>query len=53
MQTLTDEDLRSSARTRWPFQDKPFAEVLAWLNIELTKNAAELGYAGFLYAVRH
>ncbi len=53
VETLTDEDLRSSARTRWPFQDKPFAEVLAWLNIELTKNAAELGYARFLHAVRH
>lgn len=49
---LTDEDLRDSARTRWPFQDKPFADVVAWLNIELTKNAAELGYARFLYGVR-
>lgn len=24
----------------------------AWVNVELTKNAAEIGYARFLYAVR-
>jgi hypothetical protein len=49
---LTDEDLRSTARTRWPFQDRPFGDVVAWANVELTKSAAELGYARFLYAVR-
>jgi hypothetical protein len=49
---LTEEDLQSTARTRWPFQDKPFADVVAWANIELTKNASEIGYARFLYAVR-
>jgi hypothetical protein len=26
--------------------------VIAWVNVELTKNAAEIGYARFLYAVR-
>jgi hypothetical protein len=26
--------------------------VIAWANIELTKNAAEIGYARFLHAVR-
>jgi hypothetical protein len=26
--------------------------VIAWANVELTKNAAEIGYARFLYAVR-
>ena len=50
--SLTDEDLRSAARTRWPFQDRPFADVVAWANVELTKNAAEIGYARFLYGVR-
>ncbi|WP_317987833.1 hypothetical protein [Hyalangium gracile] len=39
-------------RTRWPFQDRPFGDVVAWANMELTKNASELGYARFLYAVR-
>jgi hypothetical protein len=33
-------------------EDRPFGDVLAWVNLELTKNAAEIGYARFLYAVR-
>ncbi len=48
---VTDADLRSTQRTRWPFQDRPFGDVIAWVNVELTKNAAEIGYARFLYAV--
>lgn len=51
LQRLGSEELRSTERTRWPFQDRPFADVVAWVNIELTKNAAELGYARFLHAV--
>jgi hypothetical protein len=49
LELLNDEELRSPRLTRWPFQDKPFMDVVAWLNIELTKNAAELGYVRFLY----
>lgn len=49
---LTEDEVRSTTRTRWPFRDRPFADVLAWVNVELTKNAAEIGYARFLYAVR-
>jgi len=49
---LDDEALRSAERTRWPFQDRPFGDIVAWANIELTKSAAEIGYARFLYAVR-
>lgn len=48
---LTDGDYASTQRTRWPFRDRPFGDVVAWLNMELTKNAAEIGYARFLYAV--
>lgn len=48
--TLDDEALRSPERTRFPFVDKPFADVVAWLNIELAKNAAEVGYARFVLA---
>lgn len=49
---LRDDDLRATTRSRWPFRDRPFADVVAWANVELTKNAAELGYARFLYGVR-
>lgn len=52
VEQLTDDDLRSTERTRWPFRDRPFGDVIAWANVELTKNAAEIGYARFLYAVR-
>lgn len=52
LEKITDADLRSAERTRWPFQDRPFGDVIAWANVELTKNAAEIGYVRFLYAVR-
>lgn len=49
---ISDGDLGSAQRTRWPFQGRPFGDVVAWVNVELTKNAAEIGYARFLHAVR-
>jgi hypothetical protein len=49
---LSDEDLRSTQRAHWPMQGRPFGDVVAWANVELSKNAAEIGYARFLYAVR-
>jgi hypothetical protein len=52
LEQLGDEDLQSMQRTRWPFRDRPFGDVVAWANVELTKNAAEIGYARFLYAQR-
>ncbi|SEM88063.1 DinB superfamily protein [Stigmatella aurantiaca] len=48
---LGDEDLRSTGRTRWPLKDRPFADIVAWVNLELMKNAAEIGYARFVLAV--
>ena len=48
---VTDNDLRLARRTRWPFEDRPFGDVVAWVNLELTKNAAEIGNARILYAV--
>lgn len=49
---LDRRTLEGHDHTRWPFRDRPFADVIAWVNVELTKNAAELGYARFLYASR-
>lgn len=48
--TLSDEKLLSSEKTKWPFEGKPFYELAAWLNLELMKNAAEIGCGRFLYA---
>lgn len=47
-----DGDLHSNRLTRWPFTERPFADVAAWVNVELMKNAAEIGYARFLHATR-
>jgi hypothetical protein len=47
---VDDDDLDSPRRTRWPFVERPFGDVVAWVNVELTKNAAEIGYARFLFA---
>ena len=52
LKTLTPADLASNERTCWPMRDRPFADVIAWVSVELTKNAAEIGYARFLYATR-
>lgn len=48
----TDAEWESQERTRWPFRERSLADLVAWSTIELTKSAAEIGYARFLYAAR-
>ena len=45
-------DLASTAHTHWPYRERPFADVAAWVNVELTKNAAEIGLLRFLHAAQ-
>ena len=52
LERLSLDDLQSDRLTHWPFEGRPFADVAAWVALELTKNAAEIGYARFLYAAR-
>lgn len=52
LERLTDQALISQTGARWPFADRPFIDVVAWANVELTKSAAEIGYARFLFAAR-
>lgn len=49
---LSPTEHHERARTNWPFSDKPFYELSAWLNVELMKNAAEIGYCRFLFAAQ-
>jgi len=49
---LDDEDLRSGELSKWPMSGRPFADIVGWVNIELTKNASELGLIRFFYAAR-
>jgi len=52
LQSLSSEALHSVHLSRFPFEDeRAFADGVAWVNMELTKNASEIGYARFLYAV--
>lgn len=52
LETMTDEALRSPERARWPIEGQPLYDTVAWVNIELAKNAAEIGYARFVFAAR-
>ncbi len=47
---LSDQDINSKTFSKWPVQDCPFSDIISWLNVELMKNAAEIGYVRFLYA---
>lgn len=42
----------ATERTRWPFRERAFADLVAWSTVELTKSASEIGYARFLHAGR-
>jgi hypothetical protein len=50
---LARDDLDAPRPASWPLPDASGAEIAAWLNLELMKNAAEIGLVRFLYAVRN
>lgn len=52
LRRLTKEELLATDKTKWPFSDRPFSDLCAWLNLELMKNATEIGSGRFLYATR-
>lgn len=52
VERMSDSELADTTHVRWPFQGQSFAHLIAWCNLELIKNASEIGYARFLYAVR-
>lgn len=47
---LSDEKFLSNEHTKWPITNLPFHKVACWLNLELMKNAAEIGFCRFHYA---
>ena len=52
IETLDGKELMSKTKTRWPVKDKMFSGIVGWVNMELMKNTAELGYIRFLYTQR-
>ncbi len=43
VENLTDAELTGCELAQWPFRERPFSDVVAWVNSELMKNAAEIG----------
>lgn len=49
---LSETEYKSTQYSKWPFADRSFVDIALWLNGELMKNVAEIGYGRFLYATR-
>jgi len=48
---LSDDELNSKQFSKFPFNNEvEFHKLASWLNLELMKNASEVGYARFDYA---
>lgn len=47
---LPEADYQLKQYAKWPLADRNFVDIALWLNGELMKNAAEIGYGRFLYA---
>ncbi|HAP9398249.1 TPA: DinB family protein, partial [Enterococcus faecium] len=48
--TLFDSRFKTLQQNpKWPLEDRNLADTALWLNAEFMKNAAEIGYARFLY----
>ncbi len=50
LKELPDADDQLKQYAKWPLADRSFTDNALWLNAELMKNAAEIGYGRFLYA---
>ena len=50
LSNLPDAEYHAKQYAKWPLTDKSFFETALWLNGELMKNTAEIGYGRFLYA---
>lgn len=49
LDAVSEDDLEKHEHAKWPFENENFATIALWLNAELMKNAAEIGYGRFLY----
>lgn len=47
---MSDVEYQSQQYAKWPLEGRSFADIALWLNGELMKNVAEIGYGRFLYA---
>ena len=47
---MSDVEYQSQQYAKWPLEGRSFTDTALWLNGELMKNVAEIGYGRFLYA---
>lgn len=50
LSSISDNDLLSPQKNSWPLPNASPAQIAAWVTVELTKNASEVGLIRFLYA---
>ena len=51
LDSVTEEELYSTRYSKFPFNNEvAFHKLASWLNLELMKNASEIGYVRFAYA---
>jgi hypothetical protein len=50
--TFSEQELQTPSSVSWPLPDSTPIMTAAWLNVELMKNAAEIGMVRFLFATR-
>lgn len=50
IEALSEGELDVVGRSTWPYPQRPLAYVIAWVNSELMKNAAEIGVTRHLFA---
>lgn len=49
LNSLSEAEFSSSKYSKWPLEGQNFTNTALWLNAELMKNTAEIGYGRFLY----
>lgn len=49
LDALSDEELQSTQYTKWAFEELSFFQLAGWLNLELMKNASEIGSVRFMF----
>lgn len=51
IENCDEAEFQKRREDSWPIPNSSFDSIAAWLNVELMKNAAEIGVMRFLYAV--
>lgn len=53
LENADEQELKRPLGESWPIENASPAQIASWAHVELTKNAAEIGMARFLYATQN